>query len=84
MISAPFCTPSSQSWPSGLMSFSMTSPQILHLYLADPAFRQVAAVLVPSTSTYSCSWASALKCAVSTTPPASAFWGIVKPMVALL
>ena len=61
MISAPFLHPVIPVVAQRLDVLLNDSPQILHLYLADPAFRQVAAVLVPSTSTYSCSWASAFE-----------------------
>ena len=62
----------------------MTSPQMEQAYLARPGFRQVAAVSLPGTSTYWCSWASGVKWAVSTTPPALASAGMVNWMVALL
>ena len=62
----------------------MISPQMLHLYLALPAFRQVAATTLSLISTNWCSWASAWKWAVSTTPPALASAGMVYWMVALL
>ena len=48
---SPFWLPPSQSWPRAGVSFSITSPQMLHAYLALPAYRQVAGVSLPSTST---------------------------------
>ena len=43
-------TPPSQSWPSAGSSFSMTSPQIVHFYLAEPLLVQVGFTRISSIS----------------------------------
>ena len=76
-------SPSFQAWPRASSSRSRIAPQIVHFSLTEPLVSQPGSTFPPSTSANTWSCSSGTKCAVTTTPPASALLGTVKVRLAL-